>query len=288
MKKITSIFTYIVKFEEIPHFYWGVHLQREGERFYLGSPKTHRWMWDFYTPTITPLQFFSCDEEGWEEAQKIEKRLILPDLNNPLCLNENVGGVISLRVLMKKHEKTDDEGRSLLAVRMGQKAMETHKKNGTLFYSSEWQSEMGKRGLEKCRDLRVGVCFDQELNKLSKEKMKEDQKGFFNPDVQIKGRQTQKEQQLGFFNPAKQQRGRETQKELGVGFFDPMRREEWRQRATAKVSKGVKATIIETNEVFFFPSISQTGTFFNMTRGTVRDGIEKNQPKKGILFERTK
>jgi hypothetical protein len=287
MKKITAIFTYIVKFEEIPHFYWGVHLQREGEKFYLGSPKTHKWMWDFYTPIITPLQFFSCDEEGWEEAQKIEKRLILPDLENPLCLNENVGGVISLRVLMKNHEKTDDEGRSLLAVRMGQKAMETHKKNGTLFFSSEWQSEMGQRGSEKCRQLGVGACHDPELNKQLKQKMKEEQSGFFNPAVQTKGRQTQKEQKLGFFDPEKQQKGRKTQKERGVGFFDPEVSKRGREAAAAKVSKGVKATIVETNEVFFFPSISQTGAFFNTTRGTVRDGIEKNQPKKGILFERT-
>jgi hypothetical protein len=117
--------------------------------------------------------------------------------------------------------------------------------------------------------------------------MKEEQSGFFNPVVQARGRQTQKEQKLGFFDPEKQQKGRETQKELGIGIHDSVRREEWRQRATAKVSKGVKATIVETNEVFFFPSISQTGAFFNTTRGTVRDGIEKNQPKKGILFERT-
>jgi len=54
----------------------------------MGSPVTHKWMWEFYTPKIQILEFFPFTDEGWKEAFAIEKRLIRPDLNNPLCLNE--------------------------------------------------------------------------------------------------------------------------------------------------------------------------------------------------------
>lgn len=58
----------------------------------MGSPVTHSWMWDFYTPKVEILQFF----ESWEDAQQIEERVIKKFLNNPLCLNEHCGGKISL------------------------------------------------------------------------------------------------------------------------------------------------------------------------------------------------
>jgi hypothetical protein len=61
----------------------------------MGSPKTNKWYWETYTPDIQILQLFPYTEEGWKAAQKLEKRLISPDLNNPLCLNESCGCLLS-------------------------------------------------------------------------------------------------------------------------------------------------------------------------------------------------
>jgi hypothetical protein len=92
------IFTYKVTFEEVPYFYWGVHKERFFNDGYLGSPKTNAWVWDFYTPYLQILECFDYTEEGWKEANLVEDRIIKPDLNNPLCLNERCGGVCSLAV----------------------------------------------------------------------------------------------------------------------------------------------------------------------------------------------
>ena len=89
------IYTYKITFEEIPHWYWGVHKEKKFGELYLGSPITHRWMWDFYTPKIQILEFFPFTDEGWKEANLVEDRLIKPDLNDPLCLNEGCGGRVS-------------------------------------------------------------------------------------------------------------------------------------------------------------------------------------------------
>lgn len=99
------IYTYKVTFEEIPHWYWGVHKEKKYGEIYLGSPVTHKWMWDFYTPQVQILELFPNTDEGWEEANLIEDRLIRPDLNNPLCLNENCGGRFSLESCRKSEGK---------------------------------------------------------------------------------------------------------------------------------------------------------------------------------------
>ncbi len=95
------IYTYKITFEEVPHWYWGVHKEKKFGESYLGSPVTHKWMWEFYTPKIQILEFFPCTEEGWEEARKVEGRIVLQDLNNTLCLNENCGGTPSLSALRR-------------------------------------------------------------------------------------------------------------------------------------------------------------------------------------------
>jgi hypothetical protein len=108
------IYTYKVTFEEVPYWYWGVHKENKLNDGYLGSPKTHAWMWEFYTPRIQILEVFDYSEEGWGEAQSVEKRLIRPDLNNPLCLNERCGGNISLaaKSLGGKSAKREDKSKA--------------------------------------------------------------------------------------------------------------------------------------------------------------------------------
>lgn len=125
--KSPRIYTYKVTFEEIPHWYWGVHKEKKYGEPYLGSPTTHKWMWDFYTPVTQLLEFFPCTDEGWAEALKVEKRLISSDLDNPLCLNESCAGVYSLETLRKSGAKVaamhlqekDERGKPKHYVEMG-------------------------------------------------------------------------------------------------------------------------------------------------------------------------
>jgi hypothetical protein len=91
------IYLYKVTFEEIPDWYWGIHKEKVFGELYLGSPRTHKWKWEFYTPKLQILQLFPLTEEGWKSAMKVESQCIKPDLDNLLCLNEHCGGHISIQ-----------------------------------------------------------------------------------------------------------------------------------------------------------------------------------------------
>jgi hypothetical protein len=123
------IYTYKVTFEEIPYWYWGVHKEKKfGER-YSGSPVTHKWVWEFYSPVVQILELFPNTSEGWVEAQKVEKRLIKPDLNNPFCLNEGCNGFFSLDASSRggkkggaeTHKEKDEFGRSVRGVKYAER-----------------------------------------------------------------------------------------------------------------------------------------------------------------------
>jgi hypothetical protein len=113
------IYTYKITFEEIPHWYWGVHKEKRYNDGYMGSPVTHKWMWEFYTPKVQILEVFPYTDEGWREAHLVEDRLIRPDLNNPLCLNESCGARVSREASrrggfkMKGRPKSDDHRRKI-------------------------------------------------------------------------------------------------------------------------------------------------------------------------------
>jgi len=121
------IYTYKITFEEIPHWYWGVHKEKKFNDGYLGSPVTHKWMWEFYTPKIQILELFPFTDEGWREAGLVEGRLIKPNLNNSLCLNESCGLSMSLETSRKNgresskkiHKNKNEEGKSIHAIKMG-------------------------------------------------------------------------------------------------------------------------------------------------------------------------
>jgi hypothetical protein len=130
------IYTYKITFEEIPHWYWGIHKEKKFGEVYLGTPKTHRWMWDFYTPVIQILEIFPFNEKGWKEANAVERRLIYPDLQNPLCLNENCAGVMSWEV----HRKNGAQSLK--------KAIERNPNH---------QSEAGTLGAERLKELGLGI-----------------------------------------------------------------------------------------------------------------------------------
>jgi hypothetical protein len=101
------IYVYKITFLEVPYYYYGVHKEKYFNEEYWGSPITHKWVWDFYTPKKQILQFFDFTDEGWLEAQSIERRLIKPSYNTDrFCLNEHCGGNFSLNTRRKNGEKT--------------------------------------------------------------------------------------------------------------------------------------------------------------------------------------
>jgi hypothetical protein len=100
------IYTYKITFEEVPHYYYGVRKEKGVNENYLGTPITHKWMWNFYTPKKQILEVFEYNDEGWKKAQEVEKRLIKPFYNiDPYCLNENVGGFVSLKTISETGKK---------------------------------------------------------------------------------------------------------------------------------------------------------------------------------------
>jgi hypothetical protein len=90
------IYTYKITFEEVPYYYYGSKKEKYFDEEYWGSPITHKWMWDFYTPKKKILELFDYTDEGYIEMQEVEKRLIRPVLNDKWCLNENVSGTLSI------------------------------------------------------------------------------------------------------------------------------------------------------------------------------------------------
>jgi hypothetical protein len=95
------IYTYKITFEEVPYYYYGVHKEKYSNQEYWGTPITHKWCWDFYTPKKQILEVFDYTDESWLEAQKIEKRIIRPFLNDNWCLNEGCGGKYSSKLSSK-------------------------------------------------------------------------------------------------------------------------------------------------------------------------------------------
>ena len=96
------IYTYKITFDEVPYYYYGVHKEKYFNEEYWGSPYTHKWCWEFYTPKKQILEIFPFTDEGWLEAQEVEKKLIRPFYYvDKWCLNEFCGGEISLGCLIK-------------------------------------------------------------------------------------------------------------------------------------------------------------------------------------------
>jgi hypothetical protein len=188
------IYIYKITFEEVPYYYYGVKKEKYFNQEYWGSPVTHKWVWDFYTPKKQILQFFDFTDEGWLEAQEVEKRLIKPFYNtDKWCLNEHCGGMISLETNRKN-------GRKLYELKLGCHKMTKQQRieNG---------KNAGKIGGKKAYEMKVGV------HGRSKEKMSEDNRKAGKVGGKIggkKGGKTQgkrnKENGIGFCGFTKEQR----------------------------------------------------------------------------------
>jgi hypothetical protein len=111
------IYTYKITFEEVPYYYYGVHKEKKFDEEYWGTPITHKWMWDFYTPKKQILEIFDFGDEGWIKAQEVETRLIRPFYNNDeWCLNEKCGLKFSIEVSRKVGKKAKELKTGIFAI----------------------------------------------------------------------------------------------------------------------------------------------------------------------------
>jgi len=142
------IYLYKITFEEVPYYYYGVHKEKKFDEEYWGSPVTNKWCWELYTPKKQILQLFDFTDEGWLEAQEVEKRLIKPFFNtDKWCLNESCGGNFSL----EQKSKAGRIGGKIT----GKKSKEN--KTGVCGRSKEKMSEDGRKGGNIIYELKVGI-----------------------------------------------------------------------------------------------------------------------------------
>ncbi len=147
------IYTYKITFEEVPYYYYGSHTEKKYEEYYMGSAVTHKWCWEFYTPKKQILELF----DSREHANNVENRLIKQVINDPNCLNENCGGIISIEMCKKGakilvenklgiHSRTKEQ-----IVQDGNKGRETQKRLGLGIYgvSTEIRQKNGKKLAQK-------------------------------------------------------------------------------------------------------------------------------------------
>jgi hypothetical protein len=142
------IYTYKITFEEVPYYYYGVHKEKYANQKYFGSPQTNKWCWEIYTPKKQILEIFNFTDEGWLDAQSVEKRLIKPVFNtDKWCLNERCGGSISLNVL-RKHGRIN-------GIKNGPKSFNLNL--GIHALTSEQKSEYAKISGRKNKENMIGV-----------------------------------------------------------------------------------------------------------------------------------
>lgn len=168
------IYTYKITFEEVPYYYYGSHKEQKYNEYYMGSPITHKWCWDFYIPKKQILEYFGTRKE----ANIVENRLIKFVLNDPNCLNENCGGIISSDMCRKgiQNQIKNNIGlysRSKEQIKIdGDKGRETQKKLGLGIYSKEIRKKngekLGKRNIEMGHIQELGkkygkLCYENKL-----------------------------------------------------------------------------------------------------------------------------
>ena len=151
------IYTYKITFIDTPYYYYGVHKERYFDEYYMGTPVTHKWCWEFYEPDKQILEFFEFSDEGWVKAQEIEKQLIKPFFNtDKWCLNESCGGKMSLETRRKNGLKLKKNGIGIFSQtpeqrsELGRKNALKTKENGSGLFSQtpeEWSENSRKIGL---------------------------------------------------------------------------------------------------------------------------------------------
>ena len=195
------IYIYKIIFEEVPYYYYGVHKEDVFDEEYWGSPYTHKWVWELYTSKKQILEVFPYTDDGWIEANKVEKRIIKEFYNDDKwCLNENCAGIFSINhqkiAGLKGGEKTKENNVGIFALskderlknssRGGITSGNNHKKNktGLCGMSFDQRSESGKKGAkinEKNGTGFYGMSFEKrsENGKKSAETHKKNRTGIY-------------------------------------------------------------------------------------------------------------
>ena len=195
------IYIYKITFEEVPYYYYGVKKEEYYNQEYWGSPVTHKWVWDFYTPKKQILEIFPFTDEGWLEAQEVEKRLIKPVYNtDKWCLNEHCGGLLSSASSSKGGIKSSKKNRE--------------QNVGIFSMTYEELSEAGKKGGAISGKLNRERCIG--IYALTPEQRAENVKA---------SHKTQKELGIGLWGLTLekrqdiQKRANETQRNNGTGIY---------------------------------------------------------------------
>jgi hypothetical protein len=142
------IYTYKITFEEVPYYYYGSKKERYYNQNYFGSPVTHKWCWEFYTPKKQILELFEYSDEGYEECRKVEDRLIKPVINDPWCLNEGYGGNYSIKSLKNGRGGKKGYANGLAKLSPEQRSLNS-KRSGKI--GGKIQGNINKK-------LKLGVC----------------------------------------------------------------------------------------------------------------------------------
>ncbi|QPX48056.1 hypothetical protein PQC13_gp091 [Synechococcus phage S-SRM01] len=164
------IYIYKIIFEEVPYYYYGVHKEKKFNEEYFGSPVTHKWCWEFYTPKKQILEFFEFSDEGYIKAQEVEARLIRPVFNiDKWCLNENCLGVFSLE---QKRKAGKIGGKNSYEMKLGvhgrtkEQKVEDAKKGGLIGGNISKELGLGINSLtsqERAENAKKGHIIQKEL-----------------------------------------------------------------------------------------------------------------------------
>jgi len=156
------IYIYKITFEEVSYYYYGVKKEEYYNQEYWGSPYTNKWCWKLYTPKKQILQFFPYTDNGWLEAQEVEKRLIRPVYNtDKWCLNESCAGKISLKISRDvglRHKKNKTGICGLSEEERVENAIKNYNNGGglaTLTLDQRW--EYGEKGRETQKEYNLGL-----------------------------------------------------------------------------------------------------------------------------------
>jgi len=165
------IYLYKITFEEVPYYYYGVKKEKKYNEEYWGSPYTNKWCWELYTPKKQILQLFDYTDKGWLEALGVEKRVIKQFYNtDKWCLNENVGGLMSLEINRKSGKKSAKTNKKqntaifgLTKKQLKEQGILGGKKSyelgvGIHSLTTEQIRENSKKGGQKTKELGIGVC----------------------------------------------------------------------------------------------------------------------------------
>lgn len=192
-KKSPRIYTYKITFEEVPYYYYGVKKEKYFNQKYFGSPITNKWCWEIYTPKKQILEIFDYSDEGYTKAFEVEKRLIKPVLNDKWCLNENVGGVMSLSSVKKVGETHFKNGTGVFSLSKKERAdlskqiVKRNKENkvGIFAMSREEIIDAAKKGGQKSFETKTGIfSLTEQQKKEINQKLKDEKRGIYGISVE--------------------------------------------------------------------------------------------------------